>query len=436
MPAPKLTSELKQQILSLYCETDASTIELASQFGVSSSTVLRLLQGSLSTEEYQRSVKQKQSKSKRSPSQRSERSDSEFLAPTLADLQSNSPVDLLLNHAPNHLEDHLEDHLVDQVKERRKVKPESKVENILKNPKESVKGKKDLKKIIPLTPTSSLTQTNQLSAKQSENRQLELSQLDLMAPFLSSSSSSNTNNQIFAAFAPPLSNQEESLQEEYITNDSERYSDQPSQVVPEDIQIRAIAPQFVVKDPTKILNKKVIKPRETLAESPRIGHIETRIEAPREKFSEEEAIIDEVSDEFSDDDEFDRLEDDLDDEIDEADDGEEIESFTGSRNDGLEVQIYSLEDADFPSTCYMVVDKSSDMITRPLKEFSEIGKISADDEGRSTLLIFSNHRVAKRFSRQNQRIIKFSGELLYITQEKLAAKGITRLLFEGRVYAL
>jgi len=62
MPAPKLTPELKQQILSLYCETDASTNELASQFEVSSSTVLRLLKESLSTEDYQKSVKQKQSK--------------------------------------------------------------------------------------------------------------------------------------------------------------------------------------------------------------------------------------------------------------------------------------------------------------------------------------------------------------------------------------
>jgi transposase-like protein len=434
MPAPKLTPELKLQILSLYCETDASTNELASQFAVSSSTVLRLLKESLSTEDYQKSVKQKQSKHKRSLNHDSlgqdsfgqapvEQIQSEFLAET-ADLvpesfQSNYP----------------EKSLKSKIKQKAKVLP-SKL--------------KEGKKEQPIV---------------AQSNQLELDQLDLMAPFVAANSANEHQDQIFNAFSSaPTNASDQNFSKDLLENISE----QPSQVLPEGIRISAIAPPT---NSARLLPKKVIKsvpstkelssaipnqsPSEILSQTSSPSPIQSLSrslsqplsQSASQKFDEEEAILDEVTDQFDpQDDEFDRLDDVLDDEDDSDDEGEEEDSqFNDTSLNGIdnpdgesqtEVQIYSLEDADLPSTCYMVVDKSSEMITRPLRDFSEIGKIPVDEQTRATLMIFPNHRVAKRFSRQNQRVIKFSAELLYITQQKLAAKGITRLLFEGRVYAL
>ncbi len=385
MPATKLTSELKQQILNLYCETDASTTELASQFGVSSSTVLRLLQGSMSTEDYQKSVKQKQSKNKRSPQPSNQKSSGQISS---SQKSKKSKSDLFSGNLSVNLAENLAEDLDFEQDDQDQSADFSNSLKVSQKISKSVKKLKEPK----------------IEKKERTTKEPELNQLDLMAPFLASSPSPR-QDQVFFAFE---SNE--------LTQD-----DQPSQVVPENLPI--LAP-ITVKDSAKVLPKKVIKPA---------------IAAPREKFSEEEAIIDDVSYEVSkeySDDEFESLDDEIEDELEEGEEGEEIEDFSELHNEGAEVKIYPLENADLPSTCYMVVDKSSEMITRPLKDFSEIGKIPPAEESSATLLIFSNHRVAKRFSRQSQRIIKFSGNLIYITHEKLAAKGITRLLFEGRVYAL
>lgn len=154
-----------------------------------------------------------------------------------------------------------------------------------------------------------------------------------------------------------------------------------------------------------------------------------------------EEIIEAFNDEFNDDesleeDEFDQDEDEFDEEEDESSELTTDQEDYIDVNHNVEVQIYPLERADLPSTCYMVVDKTAEIITQPLKYFKEIGKIPSQEESQQTLPIFSNQRVAKRFSRQNQRVIRFSGNLIYITHERLAARGITRLLFEGKVYAL
>ncbi|MEI6064211.1 MAG: helix-turn-helix domain-containing protein, partial [Pseudanabaena sp. ELA748] len=63
--AVKLALDDKQEILRLYRESDASTTQLAKQFGISTSTVLRLLQELIPTEEYRQLVSQKKAEGKR-----------------------------------------------------------------------------------------------------------------------------------------------------------------------------------------------------------------------------------------------------------------------------------------------------------------------------------------------------------------------------------
>ncbi|MGF1521355.1 MAG: hypothetical protein ACFBSF_03435 [Leptolyngbyaceae cyanobacterium] len=87
--------------------------------------------------------------------------------------------------------------------------------------------------------------------------------------------------------------------------------------------------------------------------------------------------------------------------------------------------------------CYLVVDRLSELITCPLKDFAELGLIPEEEEQARTLPVFDNHRIARRFSRRNQRIVKVpDGMMLTKTQHYLHAKGITRILFDGQVYAL
>lgn len=131
----------------------------------------------------------------------------------------------------------------------------------------------------------------------------------------------------------------------------------------------------------------------------------------------------------------DDYEDDEDD--DDWDEGDEADSQTVSVQRQEQIEIRPFSDAVLPKPCYLVTDRLSELITCPLGEFSELGQIPADEEKARTLPVFNNHRVARRFSRRNQRVIKVpDGMLIGKTQSYLQAKGITRLLVDGQVFAL
>ncbi|PZU94868.1 MAG: transposase [Pseudanabaena sp.] len=103
---------------------------------------------------------------------------------------------------------------------------------------------------------------------------------------------------------------------------------------------------------------------------------------------------------------------------------------------GDRLEILPLDRADLPMICYIVVDRIAEIITRPLKDFKDLGTIPNEETLSKTIPIFDNHRVAKRFSHHNQRVIKFPSDLIHITRPQLIQKGITRILFDGQVYAL
>ncbi|MGK7952554.1 MAG: hypothetical protein AB4368_28140 [Xenococcaceae cyanobacterium] len=105
--------------------------------------------------------------------------------------------------------------------------------------------------------------------------------------------------------------------------------------------------------------------------------------------------------------------------------------------DKLNIQILPLTDASFPRTCYLVIDRASELITRPLEDFADLGTIPASEIQQTTLPVFDNHRVAKRFSHRRERIIKVpDGRMLQKTSSYLEAKGITRILIDGQVYSV
>jgi len=132
---------------------------------------------------------------------------------------------------------------------------------------------------------------------------------------------------------------------------------------------------------------------------------------------------------------------DLDDEIDfpEEDGDASLEMFAelhGNHSAGDRLEILPLDKADLPLICYIVVDRIAEIITRPLKDFKDLGTIPIEESLSKTIPVFDNHRVARRFSHHNQRVIKFPSDLIHITRPKLVQKGITRILFSGQVYTL
>ena len=139
-----------------------------------------------------------------------------------------------------------------------------------------------------------------------------------------------------------------------------------------------------------------------------------------------------LGDDFGDDDDLDE---DLDD--DDEDDEDEVATPKPKQAVKTDIQIMPLGEAVLPKPCYLVVDMRAELITRPLIEFSDLGKVPSEEERAKTLPVFDNHRVARRFSRNKQRVIKVpDGSLITRTSPYLAAKGITRLLVDGQVFDL
>lgn len=110
---------------------------------------------------------------------------------------------------------------------------------------------------------------------------------------------------------------------------------------------------------------------------------------------------------------------------------------TRTRTGDSFVRVLPLSAASLPRTCYLVIDRSSELITRPLREFGDLGYIPSPETQERTLPVFDNHRVAKRFSTKRDRVVKIpDSRMLHKARYHLQAKGITRLLIDGQVYSL
>lgn len=169
------------------------------------------------------------------------------------------------------------------------------------------------------------------------------------------------------------------------------------------------------------------------------GAIATDVNAQANTIAEilAEDLLDESEEEDDDlDDDIDDI--DEDDEDDEDDDLYEEQPILRRRLPANAiVQVLPLSEAILPRTCYLVIDRAAELITRPLREFGDLGQIPSQEFQQRTLPVFDNHRVARRFSSKRDRVIKVpDSRMLQKARPHLQAKGITRLLFDGRVYSL
>ena len=167
-------------------------------------------------------------------------------------------------------------------------------------------------------------------------------------------------------------------------------------------------------------------------------YIEINGDKPLEDANLTEFFVEAIEEE-----EEDELDEDWDEEEDEdEDEDEEEEELAGSYLGPTivktaQLQILPLSAAAFPKTCYLVIDRAAELITRPLKDFAELGKVPPQEIQQRTLPIFESHRIARRFSKRKEKVIKVpDGRLIEKAHAQLEAKGITRLLMDGRIYAL
>ncbi|CAN1213141.1 hypothetical protein TUMEXPCC7403_23250 [Tumidithrix helvetica PCC 7403] len=380
----KLSIADKKEILRLYCETDATTTQLAKQYEISSSTVLRLLQELIPAEEYKQIVGQKQSKAKKSAAFPLEIASSDAL-PKASPQKSPQPKINQLN-------------LIDNLSD-----PQPSFHGAFKSsfgiPSSGSDFEPGYRETVVVNPTVTTPPveknigkpiTKQAQLKRQAEEQMEKQQAvlqDRLSPELYA-----TDVQAIAYNAPALLN-----------------SDLASETG-DDLDVD---PEVLLSE----INNEII--------------VESSVDDEFDEEDEEDGDDSDLLDE-----------DDLDEDFEEDDepDGEfeDISTFVGGDpiDASVTLNILPLEDAELPSTCYMVVDKSAEIITRPLRDFKELGMIPPEENQARTVALFDNHRIARRFSNQNQRVIKFPGDLIYATHEKLAQKGITRLLFGGHVYAL
>ena len=150
-----------------------------------------------------------------------------------------------------------------------------------------------------------------------------------------------------------------------------------------------------------------------------------------------EMLGEDLLDESEELDDLDDLDDDFDDDFDDEDWNERpLVTRTRSTGDPL-IKVLPLSAASLPRTCYVVIDRSAELITRPLEDFGDLGEIPNLENQQRTLPIFDNHRIAKRFSTKRDRVIKVpDSKMLHKARYHLQAKGITRLLIDGQVYSL
>lgn len=206
-------------------------------------------------------------------------------------------------------------------------------------------------------------------------------------------------------------------------------------------------PQLVQKEAVESQTEKTEETQEAVTESQQESEVTSK---PVRKTTK--PILVSASPEDDEDDEIDKVDvkvlgemlgEDLDDE-DELDDEEEEDwedetdlEYQAPVAKTVQLQVLPLETAALPSICYLVIDRGAELITRPLKEFADLGKIPAEEVQQKTLPVFDNHRVARRFSKRRERVIKVpDGRMLQKASPYLEAKGITRLLLDGQIYSL
>jgi hypothetical protein len=340
MPPSKLSESDKHDILKSYQQTEETTTTLASRYSVSNSTIIRIIKGFISSQEYDALVQRKRAG-------RAEADTASQLSATSAATIQDEPLAAAVTEIPD-------------------FKPSSDE--------------------LPLEPTVVEALPPQVGKPKPVIRQLR------------------------------------------------RKLDEPNEEVAQSANAQLPLPLDVPSHPTSVSANNTAAsidagPNvEELAEVlPELGRSSS---APSDDVDEDDDLDDDLDNDLGDDE--------FDDEFDDGPEGEgSIADLTVQVPIGSVLEVLPLNPNTLPRTCYIVVDKTAELVTCPLKDFGELGQIPDAEVHQRILPVFDNHRAARRFSNRNQRIVKVpDGRMLSKTADHLHAKGISRLLIDGHVYAL
>jgi hypothetical protein len=228
---------------------------------------------------------------------------------------------------------------------------------------------------------------------------------------------------------PPVAT--EPLVSEFVVGDNDTKPSKVLQIPPRPAPIKK---RTHLQD--NIVNDQISDPTQLALPQPHQAEDLAKIIAEIEHDLQDQDL--DCGDEDEDLDDFVSADSDLDDfELDEVGDSDTSHTLGMALESSELIRVLPVSEAQFPKTCYLVVDRSSELITCPLQEFGELGLIPEDEVNAKTLPVFDNHRIARRFSHRSQRIVKVpNSNVLKKTCTQLLAKGITRLLINGHVYSL
>jgi hypothetical protein len=388
MSSKKITDADKLEIVDLYRQSGDTTASLANRYGVSNSTIGRILKSTIPEAEYESLIQQRRSSKASSDKEIIPSIDSPPIYSELAsDTDTTSPVSLPLPAIE--LEPSVESHplsITPPTIERDVAPPSSTDSSIESNDAQS-------------------RRVRRRSSAPIGNENIEIESLPLIVEDRSivktpdrEPTAERDNIDLATDSAPKTPIPRTPVLRDILADSHDRYANPP------------IVPVAEIVD--------------SIDESEEDSEPED-VNALAAMFGEEVADNDDEEEEEEDSD--------VEDWAEEPDTSERILTA-----DGLHVRVKPLSEATLPRTCYIIIDKFAELIVRPLKDFADLGQISGEETQQRTLPVFDNPRVAKRFSNQRtQRVIKVpDSRVFYKTSQHLKSKGIACLLIGGNIYSL
>ncbi|AGY57752.1 helix-turn-helix domain-containing protein [Gloeobacter kilaueensis] len=399
MARAKLTEQEKQEILRLYRETSITTTRLADQFGVSTSTVSRLLRSELSEEEY----------ASLSANRRTARS--EEAAPAAAIERTDGTS-----------------------------QPELEIEATDPTPEPEPEAASPALAAIEAPPPSAPPDEVPVAEIAPEVRSEELVATTLPEPEAALSpepdgEASRRRRRRSAPPPPPVPEPEpEPVAVEPVEEPAIAIVEAPPLLAmelplvpaePEVAEAVVLPPPVEESQPQPVRSRILKKSDLARMNPPPAAPVPSQYAELEAEFAQSANRI--AGEEFDDEDDF---------EEEEEDDGIPLEPEPVAAGPAVPIEVLPFVEAAFPRICWVVVDRASELMTRPLRDFNNIGTIPDTEREAITLPIFENQRVARRFSSHYHRPLRLPVHLLSSTRQYLLRKGITRLLVGKQVYSL
>ena len=97
----------------------------------------------------------------------------------------------------------------------------------------------------------------------------------------------------------------------------------------------------------------------------------------------------------------------------------------------------SIHETDLPKVVFMVVDNKIELETKLLKEYPDWQFLSQNELNRKTIEIYFDIKIAKRFCKKEQKVIKIPNTKVFsIAARFLISRGISRIVCPDKLISL